>query len=56
MSGIRKIVQSSFGAIFEHYRDFKVALAVYYSVKTNSVKFYIDKNPKVLPFCEITPS
>ena len=37
----------------EHYRDFKVALAVYYSVKTNSVKFYIDKNPKVLPFCEI---
>ena len=32
----------------EHYRDFKVALAVYYSVKTNSVKFYIDKNPKVL--------
>ena len=40
----------------EHYRDFKVALAVYYSVKTNSVKFYIDKNPKVLPFCEITPS
>ena len=40
----------------EHYRDFKVALAVYYSVKTNSVKFYIDKYPKVLPFCEITPS
>ena len=33
---------------YEHYRDFKVALAVYYSVKTNSVKFYIDKNPK---FC-----
>ena len=32
----------------EHYRDFKVALAVYYSVKTNSVKFYIDKYPKVL--------
>ena len=40
----------------EHYRDFKVALAVYYSVKTNFVKFYIDKYPKVLPFCEITPS
>ena len=40
----------------EHYRDFKVALAVYYSVKTNSVKFYIDKYPKALPFCEITPS
>ena len=40
----------------EHYKDFKVALAVYYNVKTNSVKFYIDKNPKVVPFCEITPS
>ena len=45
-----------FGAVCEHYRDFKVALAVYYSVKTSSVKFYIDKNPKDLPFCEITQS
>ena len=40
----------------EHYRYFKVALAVYNNVKTYSVKFYIDKNPKVFPFCEITPS
>ena len=25
-------------------------------LKTNAVNFYIDKYPKVLPFCEITPS
>ena len=43
-------------SLFLYYRDFKVALAVYYSVKTNSVKIYIDKYPEVLPFCEITPS
>ena len=25
-------------------------------LKTNAVTFYIDKNPKVLKFCEIKPS
>ena len=25
-------------------------------LKTNAVNFYIDKYPKDLPFCEITPS
>ena len=28
----------------------------YAVLKSNAVNFYIDKYPKVLPFCEITPS